>query len=123
MPKGLDPVVSLVFDAAKIMAPVVIGFAVLFVGSVGTLWRMGCSISWRPAGIAVALTLLSLGFFAGAMALAMSFQAGGPTRLLFIFPIPEDRALTWARHFVGLGYMILVASILASVWFCYRTIK
>ena len=70
MPEGLDPVVSLVFDAAKIMVPVVTGFAVLFAGSVGTVSRMGRSISWWPARTAVALTLLSLGFFAGAMALA-----------------------------------------------------
>ena len=128
MAEGVHPVVSLVFDASKTMVPVVTGFAVLFAGSLGKLWQMGqangrSTIAWWRASIAVALTLLSLGFFAGAMALAMGFQAGGPTPLLFIFPIPKDCALIWARHFVGLGYMIFVVSIGATAWFWYRTVK
>lgn len=41
MVEGVHPVVNLVFDAAKIMVPVVTGFAVLFAGSVGKLWQAG----------------------------------------------------------------------------------
>ena len=58
-----------------------------------------------------------------AMALAMCFQAKGPTPLLSILPIPKDCALMWARQFVGLGYLIFVVSIVATAWFWYRTVN
>ena len=35
-----DAVVSLIFDATKVMIPVITGFTVLFAGSVGKIWQL-----------------------------------------------------------------------------------
>ena len=128
MAEGIHPVVSLVFDAAKTMVPVVTGFAVLFAGSLGKLWQMrqatdGPTIPWSRASIAVLLAILSLGFFAGAMAFALGFQAGTPTRMLLISAVPRDCALMWARCFLGLGYTIFVVSIFVAALFWRSIVK
>lgn len=119
----LDPTVSLLFEATKIMIPVLSGFIALFGASFGKLWEKSRStgditLSW-PLAIAVAgATVLSLAFFCGVMALCIKATTSGTQTFLLLWAMSPSESIELARRYMAWGYISFVFAIaLAAVFY------
>ena len=128
---GLETV-KLIFDAVKVMIPVLTGFLVVFVGAVGKLWDMSrkppgsedIRISWVTAGLVVVVGVWGLGFWAGAMEFGIKYVVGGPQSFWLVFQdIPTPKLLWLARQFNKWGYRLFIVSVSLAGVFCYMIVR
>lgn len=120
----LDPTISLLFEATKIMIPVLTGFVALFGASFGKLWEKnrsvdGISISWPIAICVVGAIVLSLAFFCGVMALCIKASTG-EVQDFFWWSLSPSQAIEFARNYMAWGYSVFISAIALSAVFYFR---
>lgn len=112
---------ELLFDAMKVMVPVVTGFATFFVGGAAKVWSNCSQGTRRWAAVTVVLALLSLGMWSGVMPFVIMTVRGIPDPLLthLGFETIED-TFSAARLCARVGHLSFFASVVAAVVFFGR---
>lgn len=122
--ENLEQTISLLFEATKIMIPVLTGFVALFGAAFGRLWERSrdegsLSISWSLAGLVVAAIVISLAFFCGVMALAIKASVGGSQDFLW-WTLSREESIELARDYLAWGYSAFITAIAFCTIFFIR---
>jgi len=124
---GLADPISYLFEATKVMVPVITGFLVLFGGSIARVWERSPLREWDPlqrrsAMFAVLLGLVSLGLWTGTMAFCIRASAGTNASDLQVFgPFDPALNLRLGRYCAAVGHLSFFAAVVAACGFYWKT--
>lgn len=124
----MEKALEILFEATKIMIPVVTGFIVLFTGAVGKMWQIqksdeSLTIKWLWVGVTLGLAICSLGFWSGVMPYCILASMGEPQDNLIIFKsVEQQRLFLLGRYCARIGHILFFLSVISSCIFMWKSL-
>ncbi len=125
-PSELIEPIKFLFEATKVMIPVITGFIVFFGGSITRLWDpqrtdRSALIHWSSARAAVILAVLALGLWTGVMAFSIRASLGSSTEMHLIPPFDASLNFRLGRYCAAAGNISFFAAVAFACLSYWRT--